>query len=278
VTGFTSLYWAYASGFPKAVNISRAIDKRHGAERKTIGHYRVPDIRGGRYGSASRTLLRAIPGGPVTREAKELNGAYGGFQPKPAVEVVLVAMKPLDEQTYMRQALANGKGVTWLADCRVPYGSKDNTPRRAGNGRFPANLVVSDRVLDYWSDGNEQPADSVSRYFDLDHWFETRSRELPPSVRATLPVLIVSKASRRDRDRGLRPGQNVHPTVKPVQLMTYLVTLGSRTGDVVLDPFAGSGTTCLAARLLGRRYLGIEREPAYVRLAWARASVRPEAG
>ena len=44
--------------------------------------------------------------------------------------------------------------------------------------------------------------------------------------------------------------QNVHPTVKPIELMSYLITLGSRENDVVVDPFVGSGTTCIAAKCL----------------------------
>src|SRR5713226_4000788 len=74
-TDFTSIYWTYASGFPKAMNIGK---------------------RGG------------------------LAGAYAGFRPKPAVEIIIVAMKPLSEKTFVDQALKNGKGVTWLDDCRIP--------------------------------------------------------------------------------------------------------------------------------------------------------------
>jgi len=66
------------------------------------------------------------------------------------------------------------------------------------------------------------------------------------------------------------PGQNFHPTVKPLKLMSYLITLGSREGDTVLEPFAGSGTTCLAAKNLNRQYIGIEREKQYVDIARAR--------
>ena len=51
---------------------------------------------------------------PVTNEAKKLEGAYAGFQPKPAVEVILTVMKPLNEKTFVDQALANQKGITWL--------------------------------------------------------------------------------------------------------------------------------------------------------------------
>ena len=59
---------------------------------------------------------------PKSDEAKKLDGSYAGYQPKPAVEVVIVAMKPLDKKKgYVDQALDNGKGVTWLDDCRIPF-------------------------------------------------------------------------------------------------------------------------------------------------------------
>jgi site-specific DNA-methyltransferase (adenine-specific) len=54
--------------------------------------------------------------------------------------------------------------------------------------------------------------------------------------------------------------------------MAYLITLGSRPGDVVLDPFLGSGTTAMAAKLLDRRYIGIEQEREYLDIARARIS------
>ena len=61
---------------------------------------------------------------PATDTAKRLDGSYAGFQPKPAAEVILVAMKPFDEKSFTHQALANGKAVTWLDDCRIPYGDE----------------------------------------------------------------------------------------------------------------------------------------------------------
>ena len=64
--------------------------------------------------------------------------------------------------------------------------------------------------------------------------------------------------------------KNTHPTVKPLTLMLYLITLGSREGDVVLDPFLGSVTTAIAAKQLDRGYIGIEREKEYVEIAEAR--------
>lgn len=266
---FSPLAWCYASGFPKAYNVGK----------KT--------------GNA------------------ELRGAYGGFQPKPAWENIIVAMKPLSEKTYVDQALKNGKGITWLDDCRVPFQGDYRTPYKADGtqggsrtdgivgqgfrgasvtedttreqqGRFPANLLVSDDVL---NDGVERKSGkavvgsggkgasnfmpnskvyscfadsgSYSRYFDLDAWAKT------------LPFLITPKASKSEKNAGVEGG-NIHPTCKPLKLMSYLITLGSREGDVVLDPFTGSGTTCLAAKNLKRNYIGIEREAEYVEIAEAR--------
>ena len=206
-----------------------------------------------------------------TQTVGALSGAFGGFNPKPAVEVILVAMKPLSEKTYVDQALTNAKGSTWLDDCRVPtdlesedmargrtsrkslefYYPKDASefhvqPNHAG--RFPANLVVEDDILgDY------------SRFFSLDKWAEN------------LPFLAVPKASKREKNEGLGDEHKcTHPTVKPLTLMSYLITLGSREGDTVLDPFLGSGTTALAAIKLNRKAIGIEREQEYVDIARAR--------
>jgi len=61
-----------------------------------------------------------------------------------------------------------------------------------------------------------------------------------------------------------------HPTQKPLKLMEYLVKLVTPPGGLVLDPFAGSGTTCIACKKLGFRFIGIEKEPEYVEIARAR--------
>lgn len=74
--------------------------------------------------------------------------------------------------------------------------------------------------------------------------------------------LYVAKASRADRGDG-----NNHPTVKPLELMRWLVRLITQPGDVVLDPFLGSGTTAKACAIEGRQCIGIEREPAYFAIA-----------
>lgn len=78
------------------------------------------------------------------------------------------------------------------------------------------------------------------------------------------------------RNRGLQPRGNFHPTVKPVELMRWLVKLVVPLNGVCLDPFTGSGTTGMACAYESRAFIGIEREAAYVELAKQRiAAVAP---
>jgi len=83
-----------------------------------------------------------------------------------------------------------------------------------------------------------------------------------------------AKASKAERDAGCegKAGHNHHPTVKPLALMRYLITLVSRDDQIILDPFAGSGSTLIAAKELGRRYIGIEMSPEYCEIANRRIS------
>ncbi len=385
--GFSSIYWVYASGFPKSENVSLQIDKRECMRQLVakLGRKPIKDKAKGidEFGDAWKTFRPSIGErhrnvipyddsngwnqndtsgdyqytNAVTQEAKLLDGSYGGFQPKPAVECILVCMKPLSERTYVDQALKNGHGVTWLDNARIPFQSEDDrrkaqeigftdsglSPEKGwhvhnmtrskedyntSKGRFPANLLVSDDIL---NDGKEHGSTetesnysnydnrfenaqfafgpeartrnriiggmgSFSRYFDLDAWFSETFKKLPKEVQRTFPFLIVPKASKSERNEGLdrlqvkevfRAGhgnqeeddvskrfrtemKNHHPTVKPLALMSYLITLGSRLGDVILDPFVGSGTTCLAAKMLGRKWIGIDNNPEYLPIAEAR--------
>lgn len=86
--------------------------------------------------------------------------------------------------------------------------------------------------------------------------------------------------ARRDGSDGLKSpragagrnggARNIHPTVKPLALMQWLCRLITPPNGVVLDPFAGSGSTLVAALRCGFRMIGVEREPGYVRIARAR--------
>lgn len=71
------------------------------------------------------------------------------------------------------------------------------------------------------------------------------------------------------------PENTPHPYQKPEKLVERIVEASSRPGDLVLDPFMGSGTTAVVARRLGRRFLGFEIDPDWVRLAEKRLRERP---
>jgi DNA modification methylase len=64
-----------------------------------------------------------------------------------------------------------------------------------------------------------------------------------------------------------------HPCPKPIELMEYIVGLGTRAGETILDPFLGSGTTAVAAKKLGRHFLGFEISPDYCRIARERIAL-----
>ena len=349
---FTNLYWVYASGFPKAMNISKAVDRKLGYERT-----RVPNPNS--LNQNKEVLKYGFKDEAISDEAKRLSGSYAGIQMKPAVEVIIVVMKPLSEKTYVDQALKNGKGITWLDDGRIPYsdnqdfekrkrGTLKSSPRgRNGiygvdrndgiidtdqylneSGRFPANLLVQDNVLDigikhstghnpnirttgygkfgggsservdYKEDTYINDSGDLSRYFSLDAWYSKSIEELPDYVQRIFPFLYVPKASNSERNDGLNtfneqsvndgrkknidnPFQrgetlrkNIHTTVKPLKLMTYLITIGSRPGDTILDPFMGSGTTGVASKMLHRNFIGFEIEGKYFEIAKERIEKR----
>jgi len=177
----------------------------------------------------------------------------------------------------------------------------NDTAEASPMGRFPANLLVSDDVLNtgkiyggksgttphsynkeygettFTSNQNKPQSPSsygdegsFSRYFSLDEWWKRYFNELPEEVQRTFPFLIVPKASKREKNDGIKDGKNVHPTCKPLTLFSYLLVLGSRKGDIVLDPFAGSGTTGIAAVMGERNYIMIEREEEYFKIMEAR--------
>jgi site-specific DNA-methyltransferase (adenine-specific) len=71
-------------------------------------------------------------------------------------------------------------------------------------------------------------------------------------------------------DKGIQPQQNIHPTVKPTDLMLYLIRLVTPKAGITLDPFMGSGSTGKAALRGGFKFVGIEREAEYLEIAKAR--------
>jgi len=196
---------------------------------------------------------------------------------KPAYEPIVLARR--EPAGTVAQTIARyGTGALNVDACRV-------------EGRHPADVVIGHAA------GCEErgcaPGCAVAAADGCVE--EGRSRagaRLAPSR-----FLYCPKASRTERDAGceqlpqrtldLFPNakgarkkgvRNPHPTVKPLELMRWLVRLLCPPGGLVLDPFCGSGTTGAAAAIEGRRFIGIEREPPYVEIAAARIAHHAPSG
>src|ERR1019366_3571942 len=193
-------------------------------------------------------------GAPKTRK---LPGGRAAML-KPAYEPILLARKALAGTTLLNLE-AWGTGVLNVEASRV-------------NGYWPAHLALSHAPgCTETGCNSECPAGLL----DAAH----------PSLRPSR-LFFCAKATKREREAGggelplqsdqlysrpeVRLRRNIHPTVKPIDLMRWLVRLITPPDGVVLDPFTGSGSTGAAALLEGRRFLGIEREPGYVDIACAR--------
>jgi site-specific DNA-methyltransferase (adenine-specific) len=246
--------WVYGSGFPKSLDVSKAIDKAAGAEREVVGESATKNQKASVSLKASKDHPEFgdhIPiTAPATPEAQQWAG--WGTALKPALEPITVARKSL-EGTVAANVLAHGTGGLNVDGCRIAAsdGYTENAvtqgvntartsydPRQARrtfepstSGRWPANLI---------HDGSDQPCrllDDAARFF------------------------YTAKAAKSER-QGV-----THPTVKPLDLMAYLCRLVTPPGGIVLDPFMGSGTTIKAALSEGFQGIGIEREEAYFQMA-----------
>ena len=287
--------WVYGSGFPKSLDVSKAIDKAAGAERKVTRAAKVADAYRPAHidmdprSSADRERRDA----PATDAARQWQG--WGTALKPALEPITVARKPL-VGTVAENVLQHGTGAINVEGCRVDFANDRDkasaTPqgkvmrnnfapgegragiesRRPDNdaGRWPANLI---------HDGSEEPVrllGEAARFFycakaskkDRDEGlegFEAQQREAKyGSIQDARPHTPEGYEYHRE------PRRNTHPTVKPTDLMRYLCRLVTPPGGLVLDPFTGSGSTGKAATLEGFRFIGFEVSEEYAALARAR--------
>ena len=185
---------------------------------------------------------------------------------KPAYEPIILARKPLGDRTVAQCVAAFGTGALNIDGCRI------DGARPGDLGRWPPNVA-----LDEMTAARLDAEGGTSRFF----YVAKASREERERGCEDLPRKTAGDATdRQDGSAGLnspRAGasrthgaRNHHPTVKPVALMRWLVRLVTPPGGLVLDPFAGSGTTGLACITEQCRFLGIEREAAYVAITDAR--------
>ena len=291
--------WVYGSGFPKSLDVSKAIDKAAGAEREVVGYRKNLCRTANREDSAAFNGVQE--GGmfrpdrdvfadtaPATEAAKQWQG--WGTALKPAWEPIIVARKPL-VGTVAENVLTHGTGALNVDGCRVgrcqddrsgssQTGSKasENRAMSGGNyardakpdaaGRWPANLI---------HDGSEEVTDllgDAARFFycakaskrDRDEGCEGMEEAVRACAIEGHKYNAISKTGERKRPAR----RNHHPTVKPTELMRYLCRLVTPPDGLVLDPFTGSGSTGKAAMLEGLRFVGAELSEEYIEIARAR--------
>jgi len=316
--------WVYGSGFPKSLNIGKAVDKLQGNEREELG-----DIKpaGFKTAASGYTDTKAWSG-KVSKGTSQWEG--WGTALKPALEPITVARKPLEKGLNVASnCLKWGVGGINIDGSRV--GSEDDLTKRynssfqegnsqfvsetatkSGNrmeikapegaslGRFPANLIHdgSDEVVGLFpqtgkSTGGQSYSKTSKIYGEYSNDRTVKGCGFGDTG-SSARFFYCAKASKRERNigcegleesivndgretdidnafqRGITLRKNTHPTVKPIALMEYLVKLVSREGQVILDPFMGSGTTGMACKKLNRDFVGIEMMEDYMEIAKCR--------
>lgn len=277
--------WVYGSGFPKSLNIGKAVDKLQGNEREVVGKENI-DI-GMQGGSMHSGRSVQVVERDLTRGTSEWEG-YGTAL-KPSMELWTLCRKPLSEKNVAENCLKWGVGGINIDACRVGLngqnktsgGCKGNTnpvninltnnPKVDNSvGRFPANLIHdgSDEVVGLFPESKGQ-CGAISGHKNDRQSKNGIYGKYPPAndfpIRndsgSASRFFYCAKASKSERGEG-----NNHPTVKPIKLMKYLITLITPKGGVVLEPFGGSGTTAVGCLETGNPFIIIEREPEYIEI------------
>lgn len=290
-----SVAWLYGTGFPKSLDVSKAIDKVIGTHHRHGGGSAVSGSMTGPLGTDSELPLTV----PATDAAKYWQG--WGTALKPAFEPIVVARKPL-VGTVAANVLDQGTGALNIDACRIGEGGgarrgpddvafrgRPNdvlgkgldlgSPARVeGLGRWPTNVILDEHQateLDRQSGFSKSPpitsrinirakSTQVAKGAEKERVGHPNGHGDEGGASRFFPVFryeAKAPTSERPNADGVQ-----HSTVKPLDLMRWLVRLVTPVGAVVLEPFAGSGTTAEACLLEDRRCIAIEREADYLPL------------
>jgi DNA modification methylase len=327
------IMWVYGSGFPKSLDISKAIDKTAGAERVNGKLKFKGGTQLGVINDDSWEPKDVYESEPVSDLAKQWQG--WGTALKPAHEPMVLARKPL-VGTVANNVLTYGVGGLNIDASRVGRVEGDVSTGGYGNGgigiggvgegngegqnaewvestqgRYPANFIHdgSDEVLELFPESKGMATQKSGANINIYGGNSlNESATTFPEVRqgfndsgSAARFFYCAKTSKRDRNEGLegfeekakvfngqsdkpagnakgsvedkfstQPSANNHPTVKPTELMRYLVRLITPPQGTVLDPFMGSGSTGKACAYEGFDFIGIDQSAEYVEIARAR--------
>ncbi len=227
------IFWAYLNGMPKSRDISLGIDRELGYESEVVGEYQyVQGYRndgakeraaGGQHSGDYRVAQPKRKLRPTSVQGKRYRGAGLGI--KPAYEPIILVQKPRETGlTVVQNVLKYGTGALNLEETRIPLAA-DESP--VGHNPHPLGRVCANQLR------TAPLQDGYDKFFMI------------PKVRQHKEAF------------------NHHPTLKPVELMEHLVNLVSFEEQTVLDPFAGSGSTGVAALQRKRHFVGYEKDSTY---------------
>ena len=278
-----SMAWLYGSGFPKSLDVSKAIDRAAGA----LAHESKRFIVAGQTGKLINPPTKGyVPPAPATDAAKQWQG--WGTALKPAFEPIVVARKPLTG-TVAANVLEHGTGALNVDGCRI--GSDEDTRRNARggdnglggtgtfqirerraedmpetSGRWPANVILDEHtaaIVDEQSGVSTSGAAGLKGSSGFADGYSGEYSVPYGDTGGASRFFYAAKAPSEERPTG---NGTAHPTVKPLDLMRWLVRLVTPPGGIVLEPFAGSGTTVEACIKEDVRCVAIEREADYLPL------------
>jgi DNA modification methylase len=298
VAGFQirdQIVWAYTSGYPKSQNISLAIDKSKGLQGN-LGHGLAAYQVGKREKNTDEPMKVY---NPVSPEAKRWLG--WGTSLKPAIEPIVMARKPLAGK--MAENIEQyGTGGINLDESRVGDASYTQRERHFKSkgiygdnstyakeyvGKFPANIILEStkevKTAIKNIDESGEPYFKEFKAGNKDVYYDESKR-----------FFFVPKPSQKERNWGLNKDDldldieeskdahledtdrpNIHPTIKPIDLMRYLVKLVTPQDGLCMDPYVGSGTTAIACKAEKINYIGIDQDENYVKIAEARIKAEP---
>lgn len=232
------IFWAYLNGMPKSRDIALGIDRELGCESEVVGEYqyvqgyRKPGCQpsdtkarasGGRHSGDYRVTQPKGKLRPTSHQGKRYQGAGLGI--KPAYEPIILVQKPRAAGlSVVQNVLKYGTGALNLEETRIPL-ETDESP--VGHNPHPLGRVCANHLR------------TVPLQDGYDKFF------------------MIPKVRQHKEDF------NHHPTLKPVALMEHLVNLVSFEGQTILDPFAGSGSTGVAAVQRKRHFVGYEKDANY---------------
>lgn len=299
------IMWIYSSGFPKSQDVGKSIERSEGKRKKTrrvldirpeysqgVKGYCI-DCNKSLNGKNDKKCQREDCGFKEHNKPAQNEWAGWGTQLKPAHEPICMARKPIKLGSIQKNVQQWGTGALNIDATRIPSEPRmvltpkkgtyqcvsnehsknittaENSEWKEYGDRFPSNVIgeITEPYQKYFYCPKVSRKERHIGCIDPGPMFERPRDENGKPVGEGESMWMDPKVSGPKKIAEQPAGTNNHPTVKPVELMKYLIKLVTPPNGIVLDPFNGSGSTGMAAVELGHEYIGCELDPNYVEIA-----------